>query len=150
MPDDSDALVPRGRGGPDRATDRLVDGVVLVIAGQLLDDRLAVVLEDGEMSNQVEEPILGEDPLEQDLEFRGALGRDVDALDGPPGHEPLPIGGERADAGLQAVGGDQDLIRGEEAGDVLLVGLELVESPSGRGVLVAGILQLERPRAASR
>ena len=82
-------------------------------------------------------------PLMQHFQLGRALGGDVSPVDRPPGHEPLPVGGERADAGLQAVGDDQHLVEGEEAGDVLLVGLELVERPLDRGVLVAGVLQLD-------
>ena len=42
--------------------------------------------------------------------------RVVVALDGPPGHEPLLVGGERADARLDAVGDDERLVGAKSAG----------------------------------
>lgn len=50
VPDNADALVPLGRGRLHRTCDGLMHGVELVEPGQLLDDVLAVVLEDDEMA----------------------------------------------------------------------------------------------------
>ena len=84
-----------------------------------------------------------EDALDQHLQFGRALGGDVLPLDGPPRHEPLPVGGQRADAGLQAVGDDQHLVVGEQRGDLLLVGLKLVEGALDGGVLVGRVLEFD-------
>ena len=113
-------------------------------------DRAAVLLEDDEVAEQVEEPLPVEDALDQHVELGRARRGDVHAVDRPPGHEPFPVGRDRADPGVQAVGDDQQLVEGEQAGDVLLVGLELVEGRLDRGVLVAGVLQLDARPAAGR
>ena len=143
VPDHADPLVALGRGGADRAGDGLVDRVVLVIAGQLLPDGRPVHLEDDEVADEVQEPLPVEDPLEQDFELGRVRRGDVDAVDRPPGHEPLPVRCDRPDPGVQAVGDDHHLVEGEQAGDVFLVGLELVEGRLDRGVLVAWVLQLQ-------
>ena len=65
---------------------------------------------------------------------------------GAPGLEPLPAGGQRADAGLVPVGDQQRLVHGEEGGQLGLVGLELPPRRPDGGVLVGGVLQLDDPQ----
>ena len=67
-------LLPRRFGlelrGAQRLLHRHVDGVELVIAGHLLDERAAaVVLEDDEVADQVEEPALLEHALDHHLQL---------------------------------------------------------------------------------
>ena len=84
-----------------------------------------------------------EEPLSQHLELEHRRRGEVFALDGPPGHEPLFVGGQRADAGVEAVGDDERFVEGEERRDLLLVGLELVEGGPDGGVFVGRVLQLD-------
>jgi hypothetical protein len=60
-----------------------------------------------------------------------------------PGLEPLATGAERADARLHAVGDDERRIRGEERGDLCLIGVKLLERGPDRRVLVGRIFQLD-------
>ena len=65
------------------------------------------------------------------------------AGDGSPGLEPLPAGGEGADSGFRAVGDDQQLVEGEERGDVRLVGLELLPGAFDCGAFVGRVLEFD-------
>lgn len=127
VPDDASAPIALGRGGHNGALYRLVYGVVLVIGGHLLGDLLAIVFEDYEVLYEIEEAGLLEDALDQHVQLRPALGRDLRSIYRPPGHEPRKVRGEGAGPRLQAVGDHQNLVVGEEGGDVVLVGLELLE-----------------------
>lgn len=60
-----------------------------------------------------------------------------------PGHEAVASGGEGADLGVEAIGDDQPLVVGEEAGDVVFVGLELVEGLVDVGVFVCGVFEFD-------
>ncbi len=66
------------------------------------------------------------------------------AVDGAPGHEALAVGGQRAQAGRDAVGDDQQRVVSEQVRDVLLVVLQLVVGGPDVGVLVAGVLELQQ------
>ena len=59
------------------------------------------------------------------------------------GHEALDIGGQGADARLDAVGGHEDGVGAKQRGDLLLVGLKLVERHFQGGVLIAGVFELD-------
>ena len=60
-----------------------------------------------------------------------------------PGHEAVASGGEGADLGVEAIGDDEALVVGEEAGDVVFVGLELVEGLVDVGVFVCGVFEFD-------
>jgi hypothetical protein len=65
--------------------------VELVIPGHLLDEpAAAIVLEDDEIAQQVEEPDRIEDPFQQDLQLGCPAAGQLFAADGAPGLEPLP------------------------------------------------------------
>ena len=141
MPDDAHAVVAGD--GPDGGRDRLVHRPVLMVRGHDLGDRGAVDLEDDEVAHDVEEAALLKDAPHEGRKLRRALLRDRRAVDGAPGHEALPGAGERAVARLDAIAGDEKLVRREQAGDLLLVGLHLVEGLPGRGLGVARVLELD-------
>ena len=139
-----------GRAGAQGLLDRRVDRVVLMVAGHLLDQHaVAGVLEDDEGADEIEEAAPVEDALDDDLELAEPVVGQCRAVDGAPGHEPFAVGGEGADAGMDAVGDDQRLVEGEEGGDLLFVGLKLVEGGPDGGVLGGRVLQFhDRQRQA--
>lgn len=65
------------------------------------------------------------------------------AGDRAPRLEPLATGRERPDARLHPVGDDQQLVEGEQGGQLGLVGLELMKSGPDGGVLGDGVLELD-------
>ena len=166
MPDDADApiagiaarlsagLVPAARlGDPLRfllqrrraqgLADRRLHRVELVIAGHLLDERAAVVLEDDEVAQQRQEAALLEDALDRHLQLGVEGRRQILAVDGAPRLEPLPAGGQRAEPRLHAVRHGEHRVAGEQRGQLRLVGLQLVERRPDGGVLVGRILELD-------
>src|SRR5208282_6193763 len=82
------------QGGGDGRANRME----LMIAGEDFDGLTACVAEDDEVLDEVEKAAAIEHALENRLEFRCALGPEAIAVNRPPGHEPLAVGGERADA----------------------------------------------------
>ena len=105
--------------------------------------RAAVVLEHDEVADQVEEALLVAKALDHDLQLgQMRVGQRL-ARDGAPGLEPLPPGAERADAGLHAVGGDEQRVGGEERRHLGLIGLQLLERAPDRRVLARRVLQLD-------
>lgn len=72
------------------------------------------------------------------------VGLGVDCRGGiAPGHEAIAPGGEGANLGIKAIGDDQPLVVGEEAGDVSFVGLELVVGAVDVGVFGGGVFKFE-------
>ncbi len=135
-------FLPRGAQGLAHGE---VDGVELVVASHLLDEGPAPgVLEDDEVADEVQQPALVEYALDHHLEFDGARVRQALTRDRPPGLEPLLAGGQRAKAGPGAVGDDQQLVTGEERGELGLVGPQRVERGPDTGPLVGRCLQLEQ------
>src|SRR5699024_11124041 len=104
MPHDAGPLVAIWAAGGDGRVDGAVDGVELVIAGDLLRGRTRLFLEDDEVTQVVEQPLRCEEAADQDLELCQVRGCDLDAIDRPPAHEPLSAGRDRSKAGLDAVG----------------------------------------------
>jgi len=165
VPDDADAPVPRlaagffprlvaafSLGGTTRrepcGAQRLGDGhphrVKLVIARRLLRQGPApIVLEDDEVAEEIEQPALLENALEHDLQLRQMGIGELLARDRAPGLEPLPPGGERADARLEPVRDHEQRAEREQRRQLGLVGLELLEGGPDGGVLVRGVLQLD-------
>ena len=116
----------------------------LVIARHLLDQRAAaVVLEHDEVPNEREEAARLEDALQHHLELCHVRVGQRLPRDRAPGLEPLPAGGQRADAGLVPVRDHERLVHGEQGGQLGLVGLELLPRRPYGGVLVGGVLQLD-------
>ena len=143
VPDDADTMVQRTADGLDRLADRLAHGVVLVIAGQLLDEGERAVIEDDEAANDVEQARPIEHAAEQNIDLRLRERRDRDAVRGAPGGETLPVRGKRAEPRFQAIGDDQQLVPGEQVGRLLFVGFELMVRLANRGLGVGGVLQLD-------
>ena len=141
MPDHADAPVALGARSGDRTLDRVAHGMELVIPGHDLDQTRARVLEHGEVADQGQEPGLLEHPLDDRSELGHPLRSDGGAVHGTPGHEPFEIGGQGAQAGVEAVRGGEGGVGAEEGGDLVLVRLELVEGPFEGRVLVAGVLE---------
>ncbi len=130
-------------GGHQHALDHRAHRVELVIAGHLLDQP-ALVLEQDEVAQVVQQQFALEQAMHQRLQLaHGAQRVDRLAVDGAPGHEAFPVGRQRADTGLEAVADDQQRIAQEQVGNVVLVGLQLVEGGPQVGVLVAGVLELD-------
>ena len=129
---------------PKGLVDRDPDGVELVVARHLLDQRAAaVVLEHDEVADQGEEAARLEDALQHHLELGHLRVGERLPRDGAPGLEPLPAGGQRAQPGLVAVRDHQRLVHGEEGWQLGLVGLELLPRRPDGGVLVGRVLQLD-------
>ena len=143
MPDHPDLAVAVGRGRGERALDRAPHGMELVIAREDFDDVAPRVAEDDEVLEEVEEPAAFEYALEHGFQFGRSLRREIVAVDCAPGHEPLAVGGQRADARGDAVGDHQRRVGAEQRADLRLVGLELIERPVDGRVLVAGVLQFD-------
>ena len=114
VPDDARLAVATRRGRCKRACHRLPHGVELVIAREDFDDIASRVAEDDEILHQVEEAAAVEHALEHRLQFRRALGRQIVARHRPPWHEPFAVGGQRADAGRNAVRDHQRGIGAEQ------------------------------------
>ena len=130
--------------GPEGFLHGGLDGVELVVAGQLLYQLpAAVVVEDGEVLDEVEEPGGVAGPFEHYLQLRrlGSIG--FFALHGPPGLEPLLAGAKWADARQNAIGDDLDLVHREHLGEFCLVGLELVPCLPDVGGFIGGVLQFD-------
>jgi len=135
---DGRVLGHRMLAGPQRRCHRLPDGMELVVAGDDLDQSAAGFTEHGEMAQQIEEAPLLEHALDQRSHLRHALGLYAGAVGGAPGHEALEVCRQRADPGLQAIGGHQQRIAAKQRLNLLFVGLELVEGAGQRRVLAAG------------
>ena len=131
-------------GGPECLANRDADGVELVIAGYLLDQRAAaVVLEDDEVAEEGEEEPRREDALQHYLQLgHTPVGQGLAGY-GAPGFEPLAACGEGADAGLGAVGNDERLVHAEQCGQFGFVGLELVPCRPDGGVLVGRVFEFD-------
>ena len=115
-----------------------------MIARHLLGQRAAaVVLEHDEVAHQREEPVGRADALQHHLQLGHEWVGKALAGDGAPGLEPLSPGGERADARLVAVRDDEQLVQGEQGGQLGLVGLKLLPRRPDGGVLVGRVLELD-------
>ncbi len=129
--------------GVQRAFDSLVDGMELVIARDLLLGLLAVVLKHDEAAHQIEETLFLEYAAKQDLHLERAGRANLVSLDGPPRHEAFPTGRERAQTCFDSVGDHEQFVVREEARNVVLVCLKLIEGVADRGVLIGQILQFD-------
>ena len=118
----------------------------LVVTRHLLDERTAaVVLEHDEVADERQEPARLKDPFEHDLQLRHVwIGQGL-AGDRPPGLEPLPAGGQRADPRLDPVGDHEGGVHGEQRRKLGLVGPELLPRAPDSRVLVRRVLELDHP-----
>src|SRR5690606_32240894 len=89
VPDDAALTVSRGAGCCNGSGDRFLDGVELMVAGYLLLDLGAFVLEDDERLDQIEEPVGREDPFDEDFQRDGGAASRFVALDRLPLAHPL-------------------------------------------------------------
>ena len=116
----------------------------LVVGGDLLDDP-AVFLEQAEVVQEVEEAAWIEHPPDHRLQV-SVLAERVEILlggDRAPALKPLPVGAERAHPGVHAIANHQQHIRCEQVGDVLLVGLQLVEGGPDVCLLIGRVLEFD-------
>ena len=155
MPDDPDAVVSRvspmpagvgllGCSRSERLFNSYVHGMELVVAGYLLDkDSPALIFEDEEVPQEVQETALVEDSAEHDLEFSQGLRGVFLTLDRPPGLEPLLACPDHPYPSLGAVGDHKEGVGGKERGNLKLVGLELMQSAPDGGVLSGGVLEFD-------
>ena len=89
---------------------------------------------------------LSNTPLRTVSSSGDALRRQIVARHRAPGHEPLAVGGQRADTRREPVRNHQRRVGAEQRADLRLVGLQLVEGAVERGVLVAGVLEFDHAK----
>ena len=114
-----------------------------MVGRRFFDDLRPVILENHKVQDVVEEHPALEQAANGGLQFRHPFGRDALAIDGPPGHEPVPSRGDGAATRLNPVGDHQQFVAGKKRRNVLLVGLKLIEGVLDGGVFVTGVFQLE-------
>ena len=133
------------RRGNERHPHRLPHAVELMVARDLLDQRVAVLLEEHEIADVIEKQIRPEKAAHHllQLEFQRRLV--VLVRNRPPRHEPLWRRRERADARVHPVAHHQCLVEDEQVRDLLLIGLELLVSLPHIRVRIRRILQLDDP-----
>ena len=107
MPNDTDAPVAAFRGGPFGTGHRFLDCVILVVAGQNLEDFLAIGLEQDKVLDDVEKMPLVKHALDQHFQLWQRSRGNSHAIDGPPGHEPVFIGCQRSCFGIHSVADHQ-------------------------------------------
>ena len=130
--------------GADGGVNGLVDRVILVIGGDLFDGLLFGLFKDDEMADDIEQGLFVEQAFDQGFQFRLVFGIDhAYAIRGFPLHEAGIIAGDGADFGKPAVADDQKGVGGEERGNELLVGLQLVIGGLHIGVFVGGVFQFD-------
>src|SRR3970040_559527 len=97
----------------------------LVVTRRLLQERpSAVVLEDDEIANEVEQPALLEDPFKHDLELGGMGAGQLLARYRPPGLEPFPPGSQGAYACLDSIRDPEERVEREQRWQLGFVGLK--------------------------
>ena len=137
-------------GRPQGLADRHPHRVVLMVARHLLGQLApAVVLEDDEVADHVEQALRCAQPLDGDLQLGSRRLRLLVAVDGAPRLEPLPAAGERPESRFRAVRHAHDLVHGEERRQLHLVGLKLPPCGVDGGVAVAGVLELDHAQRES-
>ena len=135
---------PLQLGGAQGFGDRRLHRVELVVARHLLDQRAAaVVLEHDEVAQQRQEPAGFTDAVDHHLQLRQVrIGQGL-ARDGAPRLEPLPPGGQGADAGVQSVRHHERGVEREQRRDFRLVGLQLLPGGPDGGLFVGRILEFD-------
>ena len=158
VPDDSDPPVSRRSsvpgchpggyllefGGPEGLFHGGLDGVELVVPGDLLDQFPApVVIEHDEVSQDVQEVALFADAFQHHLELGEVGSAGFLVVHGLPGLEPLLPGGQRTYAGVESVGDHHYLVHREQGGEFSLICLELIPGLPDVGVLVRWVLEFD-------
>ena len=134
------ALAGRGHHLRDGRTHRME----LVVASNLLDQR-AVILEQHEGAQVIEQGRRRQDPAHQGFQFVELTQRvELHPVDGAPLHEALGIGRERPHPGLGAIRDEQQLVVLEHIRYLRLVGLNLVVGLPDVGGLVRRVLQFQQ------
>ena len=120
------------------------DGVELVVGSDLLDD-LPVFLKQAEEAHKLQQTPLVEDPSYQGLQITVSTQRIqvVLTLDGAPTLEPFPISTQGSQPCLDAIADHKQHVGREQVGDVLLVGLELVERCPDVCLLIHRVLEFD-------
>ena len=120
------------------------DGVELVIAGHLLDQRAAaVVLEHNEVADQRQEAVRVESALQHHLELGHFRVRQLLAGYGAPGLEPFTPCSQRTNTRRGPVRDHQRLVHGIQGGQLRFVGLKLLPCRPDGGVLIGRVLQFD-------
>ena len=120
-----------------------LDGVELVVAGDLLGQCAAIVLENDEVAEHREETGFLEHTLDQYLKPGVEDRRELLAADRAPRLEPLVARCERADPRLEAIRNHENGIAGEQRRQFRLVGLQLVVRRTHRGSFVRRVLEFD-------
>ena len=115
----------------------------LVVAGDFLDDRVAVLFEKHKVADVVEEQFRRKKAAHHGFQFQLQAGTVVLVGDGAPGQHAFGIGRKRAHARRPAIADHQSFIAVEQVADLFLVGLQLVECVPDVGLLVGRVLQLQ-------
>ena len=126
-----------------RGTHRLAHRMKLMITGDLLDERVAILLKEDEVVEIVEQQLRLEEALHQGLQPE--LEQRLIVLMGhrAPGQKALLIGSEGTDPRRHPIAHHQRLVEDEEIRDLLLVGLQLLVGGPDIGPLVGRVLQLD-------
>ena len=116
----------------------------LVIARNLLErGRAAFLFKDNEVTDEIQEAAFLEHTFQQHFQLRDRSGRGGLAFDGLPRQEPFLVGRDRADAGIQAIGDDEQFVVVKQGRDVVLVGLQLIERRPDRSLFICGVLEFD-------
>ena len=144
MPDHPALVRTAGARGTYHLADRRTHGMELVVASDLLHQP-AIILEQHEVAQVIQQQLRRQRTAHQRLQLVELAQRiELLAIDGAPVHEALGIGRQRAHARLAAIGNHQDLVVVEQIGNLLLVGLNLIEGLPQVGVHIGGVLQLQQ------
>ena len=131
-------------GGADGLFHGHIDGVELVVTGDLFErGGAAILLEDDEIADQIQKTALFKHTLEEHFKLGDRRRRDCLALDRLPGQEPFLIRRSASHAGIQPIGDDQQFVGNEQGGDLLFVGLKLVECGPDGGFFIGGVFELD-------
>ncbi len=142
MPDNPNAPVATLARGAQSLSNGLVDGKILVIAREFLPESAAIVFEDGERAQQVEQTLRGQRAANQHFQLRAPFLQRF-PIHRTPAFEPIPGGGQAAQPGVRPIAGDQHGVGDEQIGDFLLVGLQLCVGGLDGGLLVGGVLEFD-------
>ncbi len=119
-------------------------GVILVIAGNLLDEG-AIVFKEHEVAQIVQQVRGREQTAHERLELvELPQGVKLYAINRAPLHEALGIGGQRPIPGFATVGDDQNLVVFEDVWNLCFVCLNLVVGFPDVGILIDIVLQLNQ------
>ena len=121
-----------------------VDGIILMVGGDLLDRLVAALFKDDEMANEIKERLLVEQSLDQ--RHQCTFGFRVDnraPISSLPLHKAPIVAGKAARLGKPAITDDQQGIGDKEGGDELFVGLQLVKGGFDAGVFIPSIFKFD-------